>query len=371
MPSAQHTKKKILVVPLSWGLGHATRLLPVIREFREAEAEIIISGGPDQQKILVSEFPDLKVVNLPYLKIRLSTSKSQVPSLFLQLPGILLYLAREYLALKKLLRTESPDAVISDNCYALRNRKVPGIFITHQLNIQVPRSLKRFEGWVNRINHRLIRKFDHCWVPDLPGEDNLAGKLSHTRLKNIHPEYIGILSRFSGMAIPDRKQSSPAHKKILVLISGPENQRSLFENLIRSELRALPDKYSYRVIRGLPTQDLPCEEGWYNHVSTEDLQRLILEADTILCRAGYSTIMDLTTLGRSALLIPTPGQSEQEYLASYLADKKLFLKSSQDTLKLADFLNCSPDNLPGIIPHYSLSAVLLKQAVRDFLDTLE
>lgn len=372
MSEGRPEKKKILIVPLNWGLGHATRLIPVIHEFKNQGAEVLISGGPEQIRILHEEFSELNEVRLPRLRIRLSRGRAQVLYLFLQIPGIIIYLFREYFALKRLLRTEKPDVVISDNCYALRNRKVPSIIISHQLQIQLPRSIKFLQGFVNAVNHHLVRKFDACWIPDLPGSKNLAGKLSHQLPSDLDHRYVGVLSRFSALvnnATPPVQRSG----NILILISGPENQRSHFENLIYRELQSLPETLSYKVIRGLPASDSDKNEtGWYPHAGTKDLYRYIMEADTIICRSGYSTIMDLAVLGKNAWLIPTPGQSEQEYLACHLTEKNLFHSILQRQFKLKDVLNSQASFKTETLKDIGKeSSGLLKGAVADLLESLK
>lgn len=372
MSDGSLSRKKILVVPLSWGLGHATRLIPVISELKTQGAEVLISGGPAQIRIIQEVFPELPYVRLPYLRIRLGTGKSQLLQLFLQVPGIAIYLFREFFALRKLQKTEKFDGIISDNCYALRHRKVHSVIISHQLQIEVPGSIKFMQGLINTINHKLLRSFDACWIPDLDGSTKLAGRLSQRIPPRMNSRYIGLLSRFG--ALTDHKETTPIKTgSILFIISGPESQRSYFENLIRREVQSLPEKYSFKVICGLPELTSAVKEtGWYPHVSTEELYNFITEADTIICRSGYSTIMDLVIIGKSALLIPTPGQTEQEYLAHHLSEKGLFSTVSQDEFRLKNILATLSDkkkqktDQPG-----KQSNDLLKEAVRSFLISLK
>jgi predicted glycosyltransferase len=372
MSKVMSGKKKILIVPLSWGLGHATRLIPVIDAFKKQGAEVLISGGPAQIQILHESFPELRIVKLPYLQIKLNSGRSQLLHLLFQLPGVILYLFREYYALRRLIRKEKPHGIISDNCYALRNRKVPSIIITHQLQIQVPGSIKFMQSFVNAINHKLIRKFDACWIPDLPGSNNLAGQLSEQPSKGIQSRYIGILSRFGILPIKN-KAVIPKCGSILFIISGPENQRSHFEDLIYKEVQNLPENTSFKVIRGLPVSGPERKEAnWYAHANTLEMYRFISEAETIICRSGYSTIMDLALLGKSAWLIPTPGQSEQEYLAKHLSEKGIFLSESQSRLKLKKILESNKKSNrveSGDIRQASLK--LLTKTVKDFLKSLK
>jgi len=327
--------KNILVAPLNWGLGHATRIIPIIRILSESGAKVFVSGSKEQIRLLTVEFNNLQIVSLPYLKIKLNKNKSQILFLLLQTPWFIHYFWREHRALNKLLKQIPFDLIISDNCYGLWNKRVRSIFITHQLNIQLPRSIKFLQPIVNSINHRLIRNFNECWVPDYNDDNGLSGILSHPAPKQINVNYIGPLSRFSYSPIKTNARPENRSKKLLCLISGPENQRSIFEKLLLKEAEKLSDSFNFEFIRGLPGKDnenLP--EGWYNHLSSNELQNKILEADLIISRSGYSTIMDLFVLQKPAILIPTPGQTEQEYLALYLFEKGIFYYQEQEKLNI-------------------------------------
>jgi len=330
---------RILVVPLNWGLGHATRMVPVIRELLYLGADVIAGGSLAHQKLFREEIRNIETINFPCLTIRLPGKKSQVFSLIMQLPIFLFQIIREHRFLKKLIRQRHIDIVISDNCYGLWNRSIYSVFITHQLHIRLPSGIRFLEGFVNQVNTFLIRKFDECWVPDVAEHNGFAGKLSHTSkaIPNIH--YVGVLSRFMTMGRAQVHRNKKAGKKLLFIISGPEKQRSDFENIIREELHHLPEGWDFTVIRGLPLTTGENDDLWLPHAGSRKLHELIVEADAIVCRAGYSTIMDLLTLGRTAILVPTPGQTEQEYLASYLSKKRYFYACRQDQFKLRSVLS--------------------------------
>lgn len=329
--------KNILVVPLNWGLGHATRLIPIIRILSESGAKVSVSGSNEQIKLLTAEFHNLQIVHLPYLKIKLNKNNSQILCLLFQFPCFIHHIWREHRALNTLLKQTPFDLVISDNCYGLCNKGVRSIFITHQLNIQLPRSIKFLQPFVNSINHRLIRNFNECWVPDYNNDNGLSGILSHPAPKKINVNYIGPLSRFSNSTKKTNAKPENSRKKLLCIISGPENQRSIFEKLLIKEAEKISDSYNFEFIRGLPGKDnenLP--EGWYNHLSSNELQNKILEADLIISRSGYSTIMDLYVLQKPAILVPTPGLTEQEYLARYLYEKGIFYYQEQEKLNIPE-----------------------------------
>lgn len=360
-----HSDKKVLIVPLSWGLGHASRIIPIIRKLKSAGMHVMVGGGPSQIKLLQEEFSDLEIIRFPYLKIRLNGRRSQIFSLSIQIPKIIIYLIRERRAVKKIIRKKKPAVIISDHCYGIRHKKIPSIFITHQLWIRLPLRIKFMEHIVNVIHHCLIRRFDECWIPDLPGEDNLSGSLSHKPVRNIKTRFIGILSRFAPDTGTDPAELKD-NKRLLFIISGPERQRSRFEKIIRDNISFLPSGYHYDLIRGLPlAADVPLK-GWHNHVPGPAFRQMILDAGLIICRAGYSSIMDLVILSKNAILVPTPGQSEQEYLAVRLAENKLFYSVSQSEFNIRDALRCNTGSSAGFGEFIRQSAALLDDAISDF-----
>jgi len=219
--------------------------------------------------------------------------------------------------------------VISDNRFGLSHPGIPTVFISHQLAIKTGNSL--LDAIAQKINYHFISKFNECWVPDLETGNNLAGNLSHPKnLPNIPVSYLGILSRF---------KKYPAEKKydLLVILSGPEPQRSIFEKLLLTQIKNF--KGSIAMVRGLPATVMPLTNGneqvsIYNHLPASGLNELILQSENIVARCGYSTVMDLVTLQKNAILVPTPGQTEQEYLAAYLMEKKIFFTCKQENFSL-------------------------------------
>lgn len=358
--------KRVLIVPLNWGLGHATRLIPIISELKKSGADILLGGSPSHMSLLKKEFPDLKEIQIPYTEIILTGGSSQVLAIAWQLPKIILGIIREHSALKKIIRIWKPDAVISDNCFGLWNRSIRNIFITHQVNIKLPVPVRFMERTVNRINRWFIKKFDECWVPDLPGDKGLAGILSNNSDNKIHVQYIGILSRFDVYPAIESARINSSRKNILVILSGPENQRTQFEKIILGQLPRIPEEFSCTVIRGLPSETQLPGINCYNYTDTEGMYSLMKKADCIVCRSGYSTIMDLAMTGKSAVLVPTPGQTEQEYLAESLSRKGYFQMMLQHKFSLRD---AAERTLPASDTNYlrKASAELLKGKLDQFL----
>jgi predicted glycosyltransferase len=241
----------------------------------------------------------------------------------MQLPNLLSGINRDKYNAKVLVKRHSCNLIISDNRYGLRHPDCYNVFITHQLTILLPKPVKLFQRIVNRLNHYLINHFDQCWVPDLAQPPRVAGVLSEPvrRLTNIH--YVGLLSRLKNI-LPSK------HNKtidVLIILGGPEPQRTLLEQSIKVVLRNTG--LTWHIAQGLPGFYNEPESNQSAYVDSSALSKLIARSKCIVCRSGYSSIMDLLHLNRSALLIPTPGQPEQEYLAHRMAYLQLFHYTNQ------------------------------------------
>lgn len=312
---------RILVAPLNWGLGHATRCIPLIRRFLSEGHDVILGGDGMSLEVLKKHFPELPFRELPRLDIHYSASNNQIISLFLQLPKLIAYCLADYHYLKRLLREEHFDQVVSDNRFCLHNKQAYCIYMTHQLTIKMPKGLKWAEPLVRIMHYRLIEKYDRCWIPDRQ-ENGLAGELSHPKALPRNAEYIGILSRFENSG----RQSDPKKENLTVaVLSGPEPQRTLFEKEILA--RYASNKQPLLLVKGkINSKNVPAEAAIapniriMQNMDDYELCSKLLAAKKIIARSGYSTLMDLATLGvlYKAELIPTPGQTEQEYLANYL-----------------------------------------------------
>jgi uncharacterized protein (TIGR00661 family) len=328
-------KPRILVAPLDWGLGHATRCIPVIYELMKQDCEIWLAGEGQQEILLKQEFPGLPFLPLKGYRTRYGKSRAGLFwSVFLRLPWLLKTVNYEHNWLIKMVNEWRFDAVISDNRFGLYHSSIPTVFITHQLRIKIPFG-KWTEQLVQKINYRFINRFTVCWIPDVKNETGFAGDLSHPVIMPATPcQYIGTLSRL--------KRHTPTEKKghLFISLSGPEPQRTLLENKIVSDIGHYNGTAT--IVRGLPgassvipsTNDL----RFYNHLPAADYNKEIEKAEYIISRSGYSTIMDIVNLGKKSILIPTPGQPEQEYLATYLSEKKIALCMKQKDFSLQDIL---------------------------------
>ena len=326
-------KIRILVAPLDWGLGHATRCIPIINELISQNCEVLIAASGESYFLLKKEFPHLVILRISGYNITYSGDRRWLPfKLLLQFPKIFFPVLKENLWVKKNIKKYEIEAIISDNRFGMYNKKVPSVYITHQLLIKTKNRFS--EKIAQKIHYHFIKKYKHCWVPDW-NENGLAGDLSHQENKPSNVLYTGALSRFELL------KDIPQKYDILISISGPEPQRTIFENKIFVQLESLNKNILF--VRGLPneTKNLQIDNKSIkiiNHLPAAELNKAFQESKMIICRSGYTTIMDLVKLGKNAVLVPTPGQTEQEYLAKYLLEKKLFYSVEQDKFSLQNVI---------------------------------
>jgi hypothetical protein len=319
----------ILFAPLNWGLGHATRIVPLINNYMLKGNRVVIAGSGASINFLKLEFPTLEFIYLSNFKIRYAPKPLFIWFLLLQMPFFYLSFWVEYFKLKRIINRYKITTVISDNRYGLWSKKVRSIIITHQIFIQLPKLLKFIEPTLHFITRKLINRFNECWVPDFEDiENSLSGKLSHGFQMPNNIKYIGPLSRstcveetYNSASVKQTKRDIP---DILIVISGPEPQRTQFE--LEMEQRFANTTKKVLMVCGnpqpIPFISTPLNKGVLKieHLNSNELKFYFTHTSHIISRSGYSTIMDLHALGVLAELIPTPGQTEQEYLAKWYLD---------------------------------------------------
>ncbi|MDR2999929.1 MAG: hypothetical protein LBU89_01580 [Fibromonadaceae bacterium] len=307
--------EKIIISPLDWGLGHATRCTPIIRSFLEQGAEVEIASAIAHKKFFAQEFPNLIWHEAPSYNIKYPKHGWQMPFwIFSQMPHIKKIMQEENKWLASLCEKQKYTQIISDNRFGFFNKKIKSIYITHQLRIAFPQPFTIFEKIGEAWHRGIMKNFNEIWVPDYTEFPGLAGKLSHPSYSDEKIKYIGPLSRLTSKSLGHTPPTAQPID-ILALISGPEPQRVFFEEYATKFLLERPGNHC--MVRGLPGEsELPALPfPVFNHLSAEDLREKILLSRVVLCRSGYSTIMDLALLKANAILVPTPGQTEQIYLA--------------------------------------------------------
>jgi len=325
----------VLIAPLDWGLGHATRCIPIIRDQLAAGNKVILGGSGLSLILLKKEFPGLPSVALPGLLVRISPQPFHLLQYLKLIPAFLYSLRKEHQVLISLVKQYRIGLVISDNRYGLWNAETRCILITHQLRPRIPTPFQ----WTHPLIWYIIKKwcshFNEIWIPDEIGANNLTGILNWGfTLQDKVVRHIGILSRFRGIE-PQPPVELSVKPDILALLSGPEPQRSRFEKILLQRFRSLP--YQCLIIQGLPGSD-KIRKTFPNvtmipHLPTPQLMYLLMNTRMIIARSGYSTIMDLLTIGRKAILVPTPGQTEQEYLGAHMKKIGYFTVIRQSEFK--------------------------------------
>lgn len=309
---------------MDWGLGHTTRCIPIIRYLLKNGHRVTLAGNEVQKKVLVEEFPDLPCLFLKGYQVRYSKTARYLPwQMLLQIPTIVNSIRHEHEWLQKMQTQHQFDLIVSDNRYGLYAKKIPSVILTHQTRIQIPRS-RWLEKQVSKLTHRILRNFREVWIPDYT-DHRLSGVLSENSLPSVR--YLGLLSRI------ENQHFKSSYIKYLFILSGPEPQRSLLEEII---LNLDTGDHSVVLIRGVPGASSPIEKSnWtiLNHCSASTMQEFLIQAETVICRSGYSSLMDLCALGKKAVLIPTPGQTEQEYLARHFAENQRAVVVMQKNLR--------------------------------------
>lgn len=377
-------KPLLLFAPLDWGLGHTTRSIPLIRELKERGLNVVVACDSMQKRILEQEIPQLRTIPLDGYNIQYGKNGFTTRfHLLWQTNKILTKIKSENRWLKRFMAENPVAAIVSDNRYGLYSPTIPSILITHQLSVKTGFG-RLADVFVRKKLYRLIEKFQACWIPDLGVESkSLAGALSHPDKKPGLPlRYLGCLSRFtpcSGQTPHRATEAAGAgvvgtgQQPLLILLSGPEPQRSIFERAVCEQLQF--SRLPTILVRGLPAKfeepaaarkiedqaniitrpasatdadageqhrlplTLPAHCKALEYVGTRELNQLICAAPLVICRPGYTTLMDMIKLRKKTVMIPTPGQAEQEYLARRAHSNGLALTMPQHRFSIDDAID--------------------------------
>lgn len=308
---------------MDWGLGHATRCMPLIDSLIMQQHDIMLAGSGTSLQFLRDAYPTLEVVELPAYDIYYPEGTNASFQVLLQTPKVLRAIKKERSVIAEKYAVYKWDYIISDNRYGVLHPLAKNIFICHQVAIRAPKIFSWTNPFFLKFHLQFIHKFDELWIPDVKDNFNLSGKLAHGISLNMPHHYIGILSRF----INKKRHSSyidDINFELLIVLSGPEPQRSEME----ARLVLLCKKQDKKVllIRGKPgMQEIIVEENItiVSHVQADDLLAAYHKASVVICRSGYSTIMDLSVINKKAIFIPTHGQTEQEYLAQLMNQRDM------------------------------------------------
>ncbi|MCS6981547.1 MAG: hypothetical protein NZM65_05050 [Flavobacteriales bacterium] len=329
---------RVLVVALDWGWGHASRSIPVVRAFQKAGFRVWVGASGDQIDFYKKEIGDVAIFSMPGYEVRYSKYLPLTLGLLLRSPLFFAKFLEERRFVRRWAQIHRPHIVISDSRPGCC---VPGpynIYITHQVEVIVTRC-KPVDRVVSDFHRWMTRSYDEIWVPDVPERMGLSGNLGHPRQDSTRLRYVGWLSRFSPL--------SPSHNykyDVCFTLSGPEPHRSRFEERILAGIHQFPG-HRFALVRGTLK---PSKIRWPSNVDVWDLapvallQELWQQSRTHVCRAGYSTLMDLAKAGCTAWIVPTPGQPEQQYLARLHERLGSFKVCREEALPWKEFLSASP-----------------------------
>ena len=318
---------------MNWGLGHAARCIPIINALLEEKFEPILAGDGDSLKLLQKEFPGLKYYELPSYSIQYTKKgKNLKYKLLFDSLKIRKVISKEQRAVDEIIQKENIKGIISDNRFGVRSKKVPSVYITHQINVLS--GITTF--FTSKIHQKIIAKFDECWIPDYESDPDLAGNLSHIKKSNLNLKYVGPISRFHERNSSLEEKTRDKKYDVMILLSGPEPQRTILEEKLFLELKNY--KKEVLLVRGVISKKQKIQKAknitMVNFMLQNELQNALSESDLIIARSGYSTIMDLDRLKAKAFFIPTPGQFEQEYLAKYLEKQNVAPYALQDDFNI-------------------------------------
>lgn len=327
--SIEYTANKtILITPLNWGLGHATRCIPIIKALQENNYIPIIASDGIALALLQKEFPYIQTLELPSYHIEYAKNgKNFKWKLIKSLPKMITAILDEKKIVNSWIKKYDIDGIISDNRLGVFSKKVPSVFITHQLNVMTGNTTK----FTSKCHQYFIKKYNECWIPDTDGDPNLTGNLGHLKESKLNLKYIGPLSRM-------RKKDTPKQYDLMIILSGPEPQRTLLEEKLQEEITQYKGEIVFvkGVVEKTQTKQQIKNVTYYNFMNTKQLEQTFNESDLVLCRSGYTTVMDLAKLGKKAFFIPTPGQYEQEYLAIKLQEEQLVPYATQNDFTIED-----------------------------------
>lgn len=360
-------KPRILLAPLCWGLGHATRCVPVVRALSSAGAEVVLASDGAALDLLRSVFAEEhEILELPAYDISYKGG-NMTWGMARQLPRILRAIRQERAQLDAWLRSGAFTGIISDNRYGIFSPLVPSVFITHQLHLRIP--FLPLQWCIRRLNYRWAGRYTHCWVPDLPPPlPALSGELARPAAPLQNVSYIGELSRLHRIDSSERRPT-----EVLVLLSGVEPARTNLETELLQQAAKLSD-WHFRFVRGVVAtqhqaaawRKISANIDSIDYLAAEELAQALAQAAHIVCRSGYSTLMDLRRVGAAApVLIPTSGQTEQEHLAAQWAAQNWAICAAETNLNLANALKAASALPP--LPRSEDSSALLAAAVDRFI----
>jgi uncharacterized protein (TIGR00661 family) len=365
MADPDSQKKKVFIAPLNWGLGHATRILPIIKRLLSNDFYVYIAASGRSREVLQKEISDCVFLDFPQYPIKYPRTRFFVTRFMLVIfPQMIIAMFKEQRMLRKLHGKYRFDLIISDNRFALKLEGVRCLLLSHQLRYKLPWPIHKMEWLPEYFNYYHFKKYDLIIVPDAESEQNLTGELSHD-MRYLAKEklyYSGILT--------DLDESELKKNKVIdyfVIVSGPEPQRTKFERMILSQLGDLKGRVV--VTLGIPEKKYKIRMGnaeIYTYLNRQHITHCMFNSNLIISRPGYTTVMEMVVLGKKGLFIPTPGQIEQEYLAKHFMEKKWCFSTSQYGFNMCTALQ-SAEKYSGFPDNFSRTKENLDKLFREII----
>jgi len=354
---------RILISPLDWGLGHTTRCVPLIAYMQQLGHVITFAGNEWQRAYITETFPGIDTIHIDGYEVHYPRQGWEfMLNLFRQIPRLLKTIKKEHAALMNITATRQFDAIISDNRYGLYHPTIPSVIMTHQLLAKSGMGAI-FDDILRRIHYRRLQWYSQCWVIDVPGKPNLSGTLGNPRVIPDNAKFLGLLSQITP------QQGTEQH--LMILLSGPEPQRTILSEILWKQVQDHKGKVVFVEGSNNATkpQSIPTHISYYTRITKEQLEPLLVAASMVICRSGYSTVMDLVALGKKAIFIPTPGQTEQEYLGAHLHKEGVYYCAHQSHFNLQKAL-VGAAKFPYKKPALKNPMEQYKTVVKDWLDSL-
>lgn len=324
---------RIIVSPLSWGLGHVTRDAPIVDYLLEKGHEIVFVATGRALTYARRRYADCRAIELPDMPPPYSKTRFFVPMFLKFIPRMLRAIREEHERSQRIFDEVKPDLIFSDNRYGIWSRDIPSFILSHQIRLKTPPALSPLEVFTEAWARSHLKHFTRVIVPDYDGQQTLSGRLSHDLCFWSRDElyYAGQLSTI-------RPAELPQDVAVFISLSGPEPQRTVLEEIIRQQVASIEHMGKIVVTLGKPEaanketlgQNVEC----FSFLPSERQQEMMNRARLVVSRSGYTTVMELAELGRRALYIPTPGQTEQEYLSRYYEEHGMYHSVSQYKLDL-------------------------------------
>lgn len=328
--------KRILIAPLDWGLGHTSRCIPIIIHLQSQGHHVIVAGNNWQRQFIKRSLPGVETTALEGYEVSYGKKGTGFMfSMFRQMPKLLKTIRRENDWLIEQSAKMQFDGIISDNRYGLFHKRIPSVIMTHQLAVRTGMG-RAANALLKKLHYKYLQRFNKCWVVDVNGKQCLGGKLSHPRTLPDNAEYIGLLSQMGA-------KRTMGGEYLLILLSGPEPQRSILSEILWKQVVGYKGKVIFVEGRhDAPARNMiPAHVTYHKQLTKDELQPLLENAGMVISRSGYSTLMDLVALEKKAIIIPTPGQTEQIYLGRYLHEQGVFYSVPQKGFKLQKSLEAA------------------------------